>query len=274
MTPEQRTLRARLAAHARWAREPDRVAALAPARRALADRFEREVDPEGVLTPEERARRAEHARLAYMYALARRSAKVRRRRIEEAARAGGSRSKGPDSDTASGGLTPTGSITRLAAAVPGCSMWQGQSDDRLDGSIGRAARRGERLPCARTVRSWKRADATASISCRHSCLRLGPCPGWHVVRLDWPANRGKFPQRSRGRVWRVNGEVSLEPPVTACSPPLLTARSIAGMQRSRWRASPPRRYDSRSISVRPLLAAEPQNTPSWQFSIRPAVPEY
>jgi hypothetical protein len=68
-----------LAAHARWAREADRSAVLAPARRALSDRFEREVDPHGELSAEERARRVEHARKAYLYRLALRSAKVRKR---------------------------------------------------------------------------------------------------------------------------------------------------------------------------------------------------
>ena len=80
MTPEQRVFRARLAAHARWAKEADRSAALAPARRALTDRFEREVDPLEQLAPEELARRVDHARKAYMYQLALKSAKVRRRR--------------------------------------------------------------------------------------------------------------------------------------------------------------------------------------------------
>jgi hypothetical protein len=46
----------------------------------MTQRFEREVDPDGVLSPDERAKRAEHARLARMYALALRSAAVRRRR--------------------------------------------------------------------------------------------------------------------------------------------------------------------------------------------------
>jgi hypothetical protein len=39
----------------------------APARRAFLDRFEREIDPDGVLKPEERARRAEHARKVYFF---------------------------------------------------------------------------------------------------------------------------------------------------------------------------------------------------------------
>jgi hypothetical protein len=55
------------------------------ARRANDARFERQVDPEGTLPPAERARRAAHARKAYMLGLAYRSAKVRTAR-----KAGGS----------------------------------------------------------------------------------------------------------------------------------------------------------------------------------------
>ena len=44
---------------------------------ALA-KFEREVDPEGVLAPEERRRRAEHARKAHLARISLRSAKVRK----------------------------------------------------------------------------------------------------------------------------------------------------------------------------------------------------
>jgi hypothetical protein len=48
--------------------------------RAAADaRFEREVDPDGVLDPAERARRAEHARKAHFTRLAYLSAKARRK---------------------------------------------------------------------------------------------------------------------------------------------------------------------------------------------------
>jgi len=52
----------------------------AKARRAFHDRFEEQVDPEGVLPPDERRRRAEHARRAHMQRLAARSAQARRRR--------------------------------------------------------------------------------------------------------------------------------------------------------------------------------------------------
>lgn len=74
MTPQQRALRARLAAHALHAKVADPAAHTAPARRAFLDRFEREVDPEGVLPPAERARRGDHARKAYYTRLALKSA--------------------------------------------------------------------------------------------------------------------------------------------------------------------------------------------------------
>lgn len=53
----------------------------APARRAFLSRFEREVDPQGTLAPEERARRAEMAKKAYFTRLAYASAKARRRSV-------------------------------------------------------------------------------------------------------------------------------------------------------------------------------------------------
>lgn len=43
-------------------------------------RFEREVDPGGVLTPDERAKRAENARRAYFQRLAYLSSRARQRR--------------------------------------------------------------------------------------------------------------------------------------------------------------------------------------------------
>ncbi len=74
-----RSLIARLAAHESWARTADPSARTEPARRAMLDRFERQVDSDGVLSPEERARRAEHARKAYFTRLALRSAQARRK---------------------------------------------------------------------------------------------------------------------------------------------------------------------------------------------------
>jgi hypothetical protein len=74
-----RSLIARLAAHESWARTTDPSARTAPARRALLDRFERQVDPDAVLPAAERARRAGHARKAYFARLALRSAQARRK---------------------------------------------------------------------------------------------------------------------------------------------------------------------------------------------------
>ncbi len=74
-----RSLIARLAAHASWVRTADPSARTEPARRALLDRFERQVDPDGVLSPDERARRAGHACKAYFTRLALRSAHARRK---------------------------------------------------------------------------------------------------------------------------------------------------------------------------------------------------
>ena len=73
----RRALRARMAAHHLHAGIPDAAAHTAPARAAFLARFEREVDPDGVLDPRERARRAEHARKAYFLRLALASAHAR-----------------------------------------------------------------------------------------------------------------------------------------------------------------------------------------------------
>lgn len=74
------SLRARIAANTRWAFAADRTAATAAARAAADARFEREVDPEGKLPPEERARRAASLRKAHFGRMALASAKKRRRR--------------------------------------------------------------------------------------------------------------------------------------------------------------------------------------------------
>lgn len=79
LTPDQVSLRARLAAHSLHAKVVDPSAHTAPARRAFLDRFEREVDPDGLLDPAERARRAEHAKKAYFLRLALASATARRK---------------------------------------------------------------------------------------------------------------------------------------------------------------------------------------------------
>ncbi|WP_330178997.1 hypothetical protein OHB26_21070 [Nocardia sp. NBC_01503] len=75
-----RVLQARIAAHASWAQTEDRAARTANARKALLDKFERTVGPDGLLSPEERAVRAEHARKEHYLRLSRKSAQARRRR--------------------------------------------------------------------------------------------------------------------------------------------------------------------------------------------------
>lgn len=80
MTPEQRVMRARIAAHTRWSTTGNRSAATEPARRAFADRWERLVDPDGVLDPDERAQRAENAKKAHFQRMALKSAQARRKR--------------------------------------------------------------------------------------------------------------------------------------------------------------------------------------------------
>lgn len=80
LTPTERSIRSQIAAHDSWAKTEDRAARTANARKAMLDKFEQEVDPDGILAPAERAKRAEHARKAYFKRLALKSAKARRRR--------------------------------------------------------------------------------------------------------------------------------------------------------------------------------------------------
>lgn len=55
MTPEQRRLRAKIAANARWARPMARADQADAARSAIFTRLERQVDPAGTLSPDQRA---------------------------------------------------------------------------------------------------------------------------------------------------------------------------------------------------------------------------
>ena len=63
--PLQRSINARIAALSRWAGE-DGAAAARKGQQALRESFERQVDPDGELPPEERARRAFRAYRAHM----------------------------------------------------------------------------------------------------------------------------------------------------------------------------------------------------------------
>jgi hypothetical protein len=79
-TPEQRRLAAQVAVHTSWANTKDRAARTAPGTAAFMERFEREVDPDGVMDSQTRAKAAENARKAYFLGLAVKSAAARRRR--------------------------------------------------------------------------------------------------------------------------------------------------------------------------------------------------
>lgn len=76
LTPEQRSLRARIAALARWSRE-DPIANALRGQAGLLARFEREVDPNNELHPAERLRRAEARRREHMARLAYASSRAR-----------------------------------------------------------------------------------------------------------------------------------------------------------------------------------------------------
>lgn len=72
---DDRALRARIASTERWGRIKDRSAATDPARRGLRAKFEGEADPDSVLPPAERARRADHLMRAHMLRMSRASAR-------------------------------------------------------------------------------------------------------------------------------------------------------------------------------------------------------
>lgn len=80
LSPTERKMRSQIAAHESWAQTPDRTARTEPARRAMFEKFEKQVDPDGALLPAERAKRAENARSAHYKRLAFKSAQARRRR--------------------------------------------------------------------------------------------------------------------------------------------------------------------------------------------------
>ena len=90
LTPGERSLRARIGAHAMHGRYDARETTTA-ARAAFLAKFERQADPDGVLPPAERQRRAEQLRSAHFARLALASAKARR--------AHGSAAKGGDGST-------------------------------------------------------------------------------------------------------------------------------------------------------------------------------
>jgi hypothetical protein len=68
----------RIAAEISWSRTVDRSARTRPAREKFLQRYEREVDSDGVLPPDELYRRAAHAKRAYMLRLAKRAVAARK----------------------------------------------------------------------------------------------------------------------------------------------------------------------------------------------------
>ena len=76
LTQSQRSLRARAAAYALHAQGGTTTSA---GTAAFLARFEKQVDPDGVLAPGERARRAAFARKSYMAALALKASRAKTR---------------------------------------------------------------------------------------------------------------------------------------------------------------------------------------------------
>ena len=78
LSPKERVLHSRLAAHKLHSKY-DSKELTAPARRAFLERFEKEVDPAGLLPEAERRRRAGHAKKAYFTKLALASSRARKK---------------------------------------------------------------------------------------------------------------------------------------------------------------------------------------------------
>ena len=86
LSPEERSLRARLRAHSLHANH-NPTETTAEARATFLATFEQQVDPQGILPEAERKRRAEHARKAHFLRMALKSADSRR--AKAATRKGG-----------------------------------------------------------------------------------------------------------------------------------------------------------------------------------------
>lgn len=85
MTPEQRSMRARLAAHVRWGNTPDRTGAEERNRKAIADRFYNQTHP--ALPHEQRLIAAQSLLQAHMLRMALKSSMARSRRRKSASTA-------------------------------------------------------------------------------------------------------------------------------------------------------------------------------------------
>ena len=85
LTPAERSMQRRLAVHSSWAKTENRTGRTEPARKAAFARFEKLVDPDRVLAPDERAKRANNALQAHMLRMALAAAKAKRFRKQAAA---------------------------------------------------------------------------------------------------------------------------------------------------------------------------------------------
>ncbi|BCN44696.1 hypothetical protein [Prescottella equi] len=91
-TANERTIRAKIAAHAGWSQTADRTARTANARAAATtaaqeralSRLEQQIDPNGDLTPTERRKRAQSARQADLARAQLKTAKAERLKAEAA----------------------------------------------------------------------------------------------------------------------------------------------------------------------------------------------
>jgi hypothetical protein len=82
LTKAQRSLRAVVAANDRWARTPaaERRGRAESGQAGFVAKLEKQIDPDGVLPPEELAKRVENARRAHMARIALKSATKRARK--------------------------------------------------------------------------------------------------------------------------------------------------------------------------------------------------
>jgi hypothetical protein len=93
-SPVERSLHAQAASLTYWSQVTDRRAATRPGREGLTRKWEREIDPDGTLPPEELARRVELRRKAHMANMSRLAAKKAREKREAKAASTSTQSAG------------------------------------------------------------------------------------------------------------------------------------------------------------------------------------
>ena len=82
LTPDERRMRAQIAAASRWAKTDDRKQATAKARSGLRAKFEREADPAGTLAPDKLEYRVQQLMRAHMLRMSLKAKKARRAAAE------------------------------------------------------------------------------------------------------------------------------------------------------------------------------------------------